>query len=92
MATTSGAYSVLAFKPFLLCLAVFLSITAISRRVSLGSLSAALTYPIFIFFFKGDIEIVYLSVALFLLIVLMHRGNIERLIKGQERRLGEKVK
>ncbi|MBC8358665.1 MAG: glycerol-3-phosphate 1-O-acyltransferase PlsY [Candidatus Aminicenantes bacterium] len=92
LATTFGAYAVLAFKPFLLSVAIFLIVAGISRYVSLSSLLAALSYPFFIFLFKEEVEIAYLSFALFLLIMFMHRGNIKRLIKGKERKLGEKAK
>lgn len=92
LATTFGAYAVLAFKPFLFSFALFLLVAGISRFVSLGSLLAALSYPIFLFLFKGEMETVYLGFALFLLIVFMHRGNIKRLIKGKERKLGEKAR
>jgi glycerol-3-phosphate acyltransferase PlsY len=33
-----------------------------------------------------------LSLAFFFLIMLMHRDNIERLVQGKERKLGEKAR
>jgi len=92
LATTFGVYTALAFKPVLLSLVIFLIVIAISRYVSLGSLIAALSYPIFIFLFKEEAGILYLSLALFHLIMFMHRSNIKRLIKGTERKLGEKAR
>ena len=92
VATTFGAYAILAFKPFLLSLVIFSIVSGASRYVSLGSILATLSYPIFIFLLKREVEIAYLSFALFFLIVLMHRGNIERLAKGEERKLGEKAR
>ena len=92
VATTFGAYSILAFKPFLLCLAVFLIVAGASRYVSLGSLLATLSYSFFIFLFNVEAEIAYLSFALFFLIMLMHRDNIEKLVQGKERKLGEKTR
>lgn len=91
VATTFGAFSVFAFKPFLLSLAVFLAVAGVSRYVSLASLSAMLSYPLFLLLFNKEVEIVYLAFSLFLLIALKHRGNIERLIKRTERKLGEKL-
>jgi glycerol-3-phosphate acyltransferase PlsY len=91
LATTFGAYAALAFKPVLLSLVIFLIVIAISRYVSLGSLFAALSYPLFIFLFKEEAAILYLSLALFHLIMFMHRSNIQKLIKGTERKLGEKA-
>ncbi|GAG22129.1 unnamed protein product, partial [marine sediment metagenome] len=92
LATTFGVYAALAFKPALLSLVIFLIVIAISRYVSLGSLFAALSYPLFIYLFKEEGGILYLSLALFHLIMFMHRSNIKRLIKGTERKLGEKAR
>jgi glycerol-3-phosphate acyltransferase PlsY len=92
VATTFGAYSILAFKPFLLCLVVFFIVAGVSRYVSLGSLLATLSYPFFIFLFNEEVDFAYLSFALFFLIMLMHRDNIERLVQGKERKLGEKAR
>jgi glycerol-3-phosphate acyltransferase PlsY len=64
VATTFGAYSILAFKPFLLCLVVFLIVAGVSRYVSLGSLLATLSYPFFIFLFNEEIDFAYLSLVL----------------------------
>ena len=69
VATTFGAYAILAFKPFLLSLVIFLIVSGASRYVSLGSILATLSYPIFIFLLKGEVEIAYLSFAFFFLIV-----------------------
>lgn len=90
VATTFGALAVFALKPFLLSLTVFLIVAGVSRFVSLASLLALLSYSLFLLLFNKEVEIAYLAFSLFLLIVLKHRGNIERLIKGTERKLGEK--
>ena len=90
LATTFGVYAALAFKPALLSLVILLIVIAITRYVSLGSLFAALSYPLFIHLFKEESGILYLSLVLFHLIMFMHRSNIKRLIKGTERKLGEK--
>jgi glycerol-3-phosphate acyltransferase PlsY len=92
LATTLGAYAFLAFKPALLSLAVFLIAVGISRYVSLGSLLAILSFPVFTFLFKEEIQVVYYGIVLFFLVVFMHRGNIARLIKGTERKIGEKAR
>jgi glycerol-3-phosphate acyltransferase PlsY len=91
MATTFGAYSILAFKPFLVAVAIFAAVTAASRYVSLGSLLAALSYPLLILILNKEIEIAVMAFALFILIAFMHRDNIKRLVKGKERKLGKKI-
>jgi glycerol-3-phosphate acyltransferase PlsY len=92
LATTLGAYAFLAFKPALLSLAVFLIAVGISRYVSLGSLLAVLSFPVSAFIFKEEIQVVYFGIILFFLVIFMHRGNIARLIKGTEKKIGEKVR
>lgn len=92
IATAFGACVALAFVPSLLSLVIFLTTVGISRYVSLGSLLAALSYPLLILAFNRELEIAYTTFALFLLIVLTHRGNIKRLFKGTERKLGEKAR
>ena len=90
LATTLGAYAFLAFKPALLSLAVFLIAVVISRYVSLGSLLTVLSFPVLTFLFKEEIQVVYFGIVLFILVAFMHRENIARLIKGTERKIGEK--
>lgn len=90
VATAMGAFAVLATGPFFLSLGVFIGVVAATRYVSLGSLLAALSFPLTAFFRRGDIELVLVASAIFALIALRHAGNITRLIKGEERKLGQK--
>ncbi len=91
VATTVGVYAAIAFIPLLLMMAVFVCVTAITRYVSLGSILGVLSFPLFSYFFQGETEILFLSAATFLLITFKHRGNIQRLIMKNEKKLGEKV-
>jgi glycerol-3-phosphate acyltransferase PlsY len=92
IATTFGAYAILAFKPFLFAVAIFAAVTATSRYVSLASLLAALSYPLLIILFNKQMEIAYMAFVLFILVAFMHRDNIKRLVKGKERKLGGKIR
>lgn len=92
VATTLGAYTILAPKPLLFSLVVFFLVVIFSRYVSLGSLLSVLSFPVLVNFLQGEVETVGLGLAIFILITLRHRGNIERLIKGTERKIGEKIK
>ncbi len=92
VATAMGSYLVLAPLLFLLSLAAFVGVIAASRFVSLGSLSASLLFPILAFLLKGDKELALLGLALFAVIGLRHAGNIKRLLQGQERRFGQKIR
>jgi len=90
VATTIGAFAALAFLPLLIGLAVFLLTLALSRHVSMGSLFAAFSLMPAAYFLSANREIVFLATALFLLITLRHKENIQRLIQGTEREFGRR--
>ncbi len=72
---------------FLLALVVML----VSRYVSLGSLAAAVAYPVAVAIWHHDnLPYLIFSIALGLLAVLRHQKNIKRLIHGTESKLGQK--
>ena len=78
-------------------LCVFIIIVLISKYVSLGSVLAAVIYPVgvglFEHFVKGNNNTstgVVFSALIAVLLVFNHRGNIVRLLKGTEKKLGEK--
>lgn len=62
----------------------------LTKRMSAGTLLAALLCPVFAVWLKPDF--LYYSIALAILIILKHRQNIVRLINGSEPRIGEKAK
>lgn len=78
-------------------LIVFVILVAITRYVSLGSCVASGIYFISTFVFgyvldKDPSALVCTFIALFTggLIIFMHRGNIDRLVHHNEKKLGEK--
>ena len=74
-------------------LALFLIIMVTTRYVSLGSILAALIYPfsqlVLRYGYNWDIDgsIIIFSSVIALGIVIKHKGNIQRLIKGTENRV-----
>jgi glycerol-3-phosphate acyltransferase PlsY len=88
VATAMGAFLYFNFYGALLSLAVFVVVIALTRYVSLGSLLAAFSFPVWSLVFLPGALVFYGSAAIVLLIVFRHAGNIERLITGQERKLG----
>lgn len=92
VATSLGVYAVLAFKPLLVALLVFVAVIALTRFVSLGSLLASLSFPVSALFFRDDNQIILLGLAVFLLIFLRHWTNVQRLFRGTERKLGERIR
>jgi len=91
VATSVGVYAAVSLVPLLLGLAVFILVIVSTRFVSLGSLCAAFSFPFFVLLFGGQFEIILLGAAVFLLVLVRHWGNIQRLIQGTERKLGGKT-
>ena len=78
---------VLDWRIGLILLGVFASLYLITGYVSLGSVMGSLGFGISFVLFHGDNPVVMLCGAFMgTLAVFMHRGNIVRLIKGQERK------
>ena len=68
-------------------LAVFAILYVISGYVSLGSICAALTYAVcFGLFYHDQLPVMICGIVMSLLAVFMHRSNISRLLKGEERK------
>ena len=66
---------------------VFFTVYLLTQYVSLGSVLAAITFAIgFIVFHHDNISVMVSGVLMGALTVFMHRGNIVRLVKGQERK------
>ena len=91
VATTIGVYSILAPLPLLCIIAVFILVITLTRYVSLGSLMASFSFPLFALVFRENTAVIYLGICIFILIIYRHRQNIERLLGGKERQLGEKT-
>jgi len=94
MATSGGA--AIGMFPFLLVIiGVMAGIVALTRYVSLASLAAATVGPLLVLTAAtyGDVPWpwVLATATMGLLIVGKHRGNIERLLAGTERRFGDRA-
>jgi len=89
VATVFGA--LLALHPLLtLCsMGVFLIILLITGIVSVSSMSAGLSFPIFLLFVFGTPSLMFKIFSIFVAIALLvtHRKNIGRLIRGEESKL-----
>ncbi|MBO3443291.1 glycerol-3-phosphate 1-O-acyltransferase PlsY [Clostridium sp. CCUG 7971] len=89
VATSLGA--MLAVNPIiaLICLLVFIVIVAITKYVSLGSVVGIAMSPIIMMFSKNQKGILVTS-FLTISVIYTHRENIKRLLKGTERKIGQK--
>jgi acyl phosphate:glycerol-3-phosphate acyltransferase len=94
VATGAGVFLALFPLAVLCALLVLLPIVWITRYVSLGSIVAAASFPVFVFFLtqsdswsRSRRPLITTAVAVAALIVVMHRENIGRLIRGTENKL-----
>lgn len=87
VSTAFGAYIVLSPFPFLFSFLIFILLIFITRIVSIGSLSAIFVLTIIIGFMDYPFYFKILTVFVFVLILFLHRDNIKRLLKGEEKRL-----
>lgn len=77
----------------LLEIALFAVIVLTTRYVSAGSVAAALACPLLaLYYYWGDWLCWGVITAVALVVVWAHRGNIDRLRHGTERRIGDKKK
>jgi acyl phosphate:glycerol-3-phosphate acyltransferase len=88
VATTMGAFAVLAPIATAAAIAVFSLVVAVTRLVSLGSVLGAAALPIAIAVYGPHERVAAAAAAIFLLIAWRHRGNFARMRAGTEPRLG----
>ena len=86
----TGFGALLALSPYLALSALGIVALAVllTRRMSVGSICGALSIPILAYFFLT--EFLWPGTAMALIVLIKHRGNIARLMKGQEPKLSFK--
>lgn len=91
--TGFAAIIMLDWKIAVIAFSVFLIVVALTRYVSLGSILAAITFPVASLIAKRAIfPNVLGGVIVAAFVVYLHRANIVRLAKGEESKLGNKRK
>jgi glycerol-3-phosphate acyltransferase PlsY len=88
VATALGIFLGLAPWATLVLMAIFVLVLLATRLVSLSSMVASVSAPIVFWFFSRSPILTGTSLFVAAMIVLRHRGNIQRLRLGTEPRLG----
>lgn len=91
VATSAGVFLGLAPWALLVAFSVWLAVVLATRLVSLGSILAALTAPLAVWWIprpEGQELVVGFTLALGAFVLWAHRANIRRLLRGEEPRFG----
>ena len=94
VATSLGVLIMSNWQIGLICLVFALILIALTQMVSVGSIAAAILYPVLTLFIPQNYIIpgnyLIYSVVLAVIIVFNHRENVKRLLKGTENRISFK--
>ncbi len=84
VATSTGVLLALAPTAVGVGLALWATVVYLTGYVSLASIVTALILPVLIYFLQGTGPVLWLTLALALFVVVAHRANIRRLLRGEE--------
>lgn len=98
IATALGVLVITNWNIGLICLVFALILMILTKMVSLGSITAAILFPVLIMFmphnaYLVDGNYIIYSILLAVLVVFNHRANVKRLLSGTENKIDlKKVK
>lgn len=92
IATALGVLLITNWNIGLICLVFALVLMVLTKMVSLGSISAAILFPVLILFmphtaYLVDGNYIIYSILIAVLVVFNHRANVKRLLNGTENKL-----
>ncbi|MBR2744663.1 MAG: glycerol-3-phosphate 1-O-acyltransferase PlsY [Clostridia bacterium] len=94
VATSLGILLLTNWQIGLICLVFAILIMALSRMVSLGSLMAAVLFPVLTIFITDNYIVpgnyIVFGIIMALIVIFNHRANIKRIYNGEENRLSFK--
>jgi len=95
VATAAGAIAAIHPPVTLVCLGIFILVFIITGIVSVSSMTAGIVFPVMLFTFFETPSLLFKIFSVFIAVALLitHRENIKRLLKGEEKKLfGKKPK
>lgn len=87
VATSAGVFLGLAPIPVVIGAVVFGGVVAVTRMVSAGSISAAVVVCIACFLAPLSTPVRVVAVIVAALVIIKHRSNIKRILKGEENKI-----
>ncbi len=91
IAAAGGAVLALYPLSFAVCFGLWLLLTALTRYISVASVGAAVALPLVMLAAARSLPIVLFTSLLAVLIIFRHLGNLKRLFRGEEHKIGRKV-
>ncbi|WP_370177243.1 glycerol-3-phosphate 1-O-acyltransferase PlsY [Alteriqipengyuania sp.] len=88
-ATAAGALLALAWPVMLVCAAIWAATLWLSRISSVSSMTTVLLAPL-VAWAMGYPQVIWPLVAIAAIVLVQHRANIGRLMRGEEPKVGEK--
>ena len=99
VATSLGILLLINWQIGLICLVFALLVMALTKMVSLGSIMAAILFPVLTLFIAVDESSHYLvkegnyvvfGIVMAIIVIFNHRANLARILKGEENKLSFK--
>ncbi|QSX08297.1 glycerol-3-phosphate 1-O-acyltransferase PlsY [Alkalibacter rhizosphaerae] len=90
IATSIGVFMMYDPMAALICIGIGVGLIALTRYVSLGSITGVALLPFIIYFLRGVGLPLAFALVISVFSVYRHRGNIKRLLQGNENKLGQK--
>lgn len=99
IATALGVLLMINWQIGLICLIFALALMALTKMVSVGSIAAAILFPILVAFIDQNYIVptsnsnwsyLVFSIIVALLVIFNHRANVQRILNGTENRLSFK--
>ena len=88
IATSAGVLAALVSIPLAIIFGVWIVVFALTRYVSLASMSASFTLPFATLVMGGSLRMVLVTAGMAILAIYKHKTNIKRLLDGTEHRFG----
>ena len=87
--TSAGTILLIDWRLFLICIGVFIICFAITKIISISSMISSLAFPVAAWFLLGDSRATgtIFAALIALIIIVKHKDNIKRLLKGEEKRM-----
>lgn len=90
VATSGGMVFMIDWRIALILLAMFILVVIFTKYVSLGSIVMAVFYPVFTYLFYKSFILVLIALVFMAIVLIAHRENIKKLLKGQENKISSK--